>query len=88
MSFEITIKEKREVVEILGKEWKKVDDKEVLREVGPYGPCDIEEPKTRIKEIMGYTPEIERRVIREIEVLKQTVDTLDLAAVIKAVNNL
>jgi len=36
----------------------------------------------------GYTPMISRPVEREIELLRQTVEELDLAAVIKAVNNL
>lgn len=36
----------------------------------------------------AYTPEIEREAQEEIEVLRQTVDDLDMAAVIKAVNKL
>ena len=36
----------------------------------------------------GYTPETETVVRREITVLEQTVDTLDVAAVIKAVNGI
>lgn len=36
----------------------------------------------------GYTPEVEKIVRQERKVLEQVVDTLDLAAVIRAVNGL
>jgi hypothetical protein len=44
--------------------------------------------KTRITDVRGHTPQIETKkpVVREI--LKQEVESLDLAAVIKAVNGL
>lgn len=41
-----------------------------------------------LKQVYGYTPDREVVVNVETEVLKQTVETLDLAAVIKAVNGL
>jgi len=88
MSFTITIIETKEVVEVAGKEWRKLDDVEVVRETGMYDVRSDDDPKTRIKEIMGYTPEIEKRVIKEVEILKQVVEDLDLAAVIKAVNKI
>jgi len=88
MSFTITIVEKREVIEVAGKDWKKIDDVEVIRETGMYDVRTDDDPKTRIKEIMGYTPEVEKRVIKEVEILKQVVEDLDLAAVIKAVNKI
>jgi len=88
MSFTITIVERREVIEVAGKDWKKIDDVEVVRETGMYDLHNDDTPKTRIKEIMGYTPEIEKRVVKEVEILKQVVEDLDLAAVIKAINKI
>jgi hypothetical protein len=41
-----------------------------------------------LKEVLGYAPDRETRKIVETELLRQTVETLDLAAVIKAVNGL
>jgi hypothetical protein len=41
-----------------------------------------------LKEIRGYAPSYEGIETVETEVLKQTVETLDLAAVIKAINGL
>lgn len=41
-----------------------------------------------VKEVRGYAPNRTIKREQETEVLKQTVETLDLAAVIKAVNGL
>ena len=87
MSYEIIIKEHREVKKLCGKEWATIGTKEVEREERFYAQSD-NEPKTRIVEVRGYTPEIEKTVTEEREVLKQVVDSLDLAAVIKAINKL
>lgn len=87
MSYEITIKQTREVTKKRGGEWEVIGTREVEREQRFYGDSE-DEPKTRIEEVRGYTPEIEKTVTVEVEILKQTVDTLDLAAVIKAVNKL
>ncbi len=87
MSYTITITEKRTVNGICGKEWEKLGEKEVARREDFY-VHDPAEPKTRIEAIMGYTPEIEKKVVQERKVLEQTVETLDLASVIKAINGL
>lgn len=87
MPYEIIIKERHEVVKRCGKEWAVLGTKEVAREEDFYrGQQD--QSQTRIEEVRGYTPEIEKTVTEEREVLKQTVDTLDLPAVIKAINKL
>ena len=87
MSYEIIIKETRTFRKIVGGDYTVIDTKEVPRDETYYrGSAD--EPKTRIAEVRGYTPEIEKTVEETREVLKQTVDTLDLQAVIKAINNL
>ncbi len=86
MSFEIVIIERRNVVKVVGKEWGVIGTKEVARDTQFLQ--DREEPRTRIEEIRGYTPEIEKTVVETREVLKQCVDELDLSAVIKAINKL
>lgn len=87
MSYEIIIKERRDVKKLFSKEWDIIGTKEVDREVR-FCSHGTGEPKTRIEEVRGYTPEIEKTVTEEREILKQTVDTLDLSAVIKAINKL
>jgi len=83
MSYEIIIKQTRQAKKLCGKEWKVVGSKEVERE-SFYGGQE----NTRIAEVYDYTPEIEKTVTEEVEILKQVVETLDLPAVIKAINNL
>lgn len=87
MSFEITITEKRDVKKIVGKDWATVGTKEVPRDLD-FHAGKAGEPKTRIEEVRGYTPEVEKTITETREVLKQTVDTLDLPAVIRAINKL
>lgn len=86
MSFEIIIKERRWITTTAGKDWVVIGTREVERD-DRFCRAD-NEPKTRIEEIRGYSPEIEKKVIQEREILKQTVDNLDLNAVIKAINGL
>lgn len=85
MSFKITIEETKTVKTIAGKEWAKIDTEEVERE---QRWCEKDEPKTRIKDVMGYTPEIEKLATVKREILVQVVDQLDLSKVIKAINGL
>lgn len=87
MSYEITITETRRVVRKVGREWAVIGSREVERDSTFYS-SDPNEPKTRIEEVRGYTPEIEKDVTETREVLKQTVDELDLPSVIKAINKI
>ncbi len=84
--FKITIEQTKTVKKVTGKEWAKIDTEEVERE-GRYAMGE-NEPKTRIKDVMGYTPEVEKIVSETRLAFVQVVDDLDLAKVIKAVNNL
>lgn len=53
-----------------------------------YGSVDNFLKENPLKEIRDYAPSWEGVEKEEVEVLKQTVETLDLSAVIKAVNGL
>lgn len=85
--FRITIEETRRVKRLVGKEWKVIDTVEVVRDENVYKSSDSG-PRTRIKEVMGYTPEVERDETETRQVLVQCVDELDLADVIRAINKL
>lgn len=85
--FEITIRETRVIKKLVPQKWEKIGTKEVPRE-RDYYVKDEKEPKTRIEDVWGYTPEAEIYVREERDVLKQQVEELDIAAVIKAVNKL
>lgn len=75
--YTIVIKQVRNMVKTTGKDWTVVGEKAVFS--GSVG--------STVREY-GYTPEIEKRVAVEREVLKQEVDELDLPAVIRAINGL
>jgi hypothetical protein len=85
--FKITITETKTVKKMAGKEWSTIGTKEVPREKSFYDN-DESEPKTRIEDVRGYTPEIEKFVEVTNTVLSQEIETMDLAKVIKAINNL
>lgn len=74
--FKITIEETRTVVKTVGKEWGIVDQ------------VPITDGDEVLKNVMGYTPLIEKAVPETKEVYAQTVEELDLHAVIKAINKL
>jgi hypothetical protein len=86
MSFEIIIKETKTFEKVKNPEWEKIDSEEVERDSTFYHSED--EPKTRIKDIMGYTPEIKTTVTETNEIYRQSVDSLDLPVVILAVNKI
>lgn len=86
MSYKITITETKYVKKLAGKEWKEIGTREVARDEAFSRSSS--ESKTRIESVMGYTPEIERVVESTTEILSQTVEELDVAAVIKAINKL
>ena len=68
-------------------EWTVVGTKEVARDKSFYD-YGKDEPRTRIEEVRGYTPDREKDVEVITEVLKQTVENIDLPQVIKAINGL
>jgi hypothetical protein len=92
--FEITITEKTTVKKIGGREWKVVDKRPYTKEeynneryfLGS-GNKEVTTPMP-IKEVMGYTPEKEVEETVERQILKQSVESVDLQKVIKAINNI
>lgn len=87
MSFIITIIEKRSVLELVQPEYQKIGTKEEERE-SRFFSDDPKEPKTRIADVWGYPPKVEKIVTKDRELLKQEVETLDLNLVITAINKL
>jgi hypothetical protein len=85
--YKITIEETKTVKKLCGKEWTVIGTKEVEREERFYQRQEGE-PKTRIEEVRGYTPEIERDIPVTNTLLVQEIDTLDIGQVIRAINNL
>jgi hypothetical protein len=75
MPYTIKITKSERVTRKTGKEWKVVG-----QEPDPSGKY--------MGDKYGYTPEIDREFTEETDVLKQTVEDLDLAAVIKAINKI
>lgn len=87
MSFTITITESKKTLKIVKGPWGVVGTKEVPREERFYASRQ-DEPETRLEEIRDYLPSREEEVSEDVQVLKQTVESLDICAVIKAINNL
>lgn len=96
MKYEITIKKTEEVTRLKKGEWGVVDkrpwtEEELSEQVSHSfyrsNPNQFLE-RNPLKELMGYQPERDTVETVETEILKQTVNNLDLAAVIKAINNL
>ena len=88
MSFQIKITEKKTVTKMVRGSW-------VILGQTPVTKKDLEECAfasekfdSLLKEKRGYAPTREDDVEVEIEILKQTVEELDIAAVIRAVNKL
>lgn len=72
--YTITVSAVVERVQTAGKEWTTVSH-------------EVIEGSEKTKPVMGYTPEIEKTVQREIKVYEQTVDSLDMAALVAVVNS-
>lgn len=78
MSYRITVTRMETVTKKFGKEWKVVGEEQAKGD----------DNKPYLKDLYGYTPEIEKEATEEVEVLRQTVTELDMIAVIKAINGL
>lgn len=78
MSYTITITKNEPVTVKAGREWKKTGEE-------PMYPGD-ETAKGLKKEVYGYTPEYDKVVEQGSEIYKQTVDELDITALVQVVN--
>lgn len=86
MPYKITIEKTHEVRCTLPKRWEVIGEKEVARDTEFIHTA--EEKTTRIETIRGYTPEVETIQTETVKILEQSVDELDLPAVIRAINKL
>lgn len=84
--FTITITETKTLKRLVNGDWQIIGTKEVERDKMFWEQRT--ETKTRIEEVYGYTPAVEKVVEETTTLLTQEVQTLDLAKVIKAINNL
>lgn len=73
--YTVTIKAIVEREETVGKEWTVIGQ-------------EMDEATGKPKDVRGYTPETTKTVRRELEIYEQTVDCLDVAAVVSVVNGL
>lgn len=80
MSFNIIIAETKPVTKTVGKDWHVVGQQLKASERDPQRDVALD--------VYGYTPEIEKTVDVTTKVYEQTVEDLELAGVIKAVNKL
>ena len=86
--YEIIIKKTEIVKQKAGKDWKQTGERPVTKEEVEKSFGSHEDYKGKMSSVYGYTPEIEKEVEVDREILKQTIEELDLAAVIKAINKL
>lgn len=76
IQYTVTVTAKIERRQTVSSYWAKVGQKP--------SPYDAD----KLVDEMGYTPETETLVSKDIEVFKQTVDTLDMAQLVKVVNQI
>lgn len=74
--FTIVITDTKKVRRIAGREWKVIGQE----------PC--EHAPDQLRDIWGYTPEIEKEVEETNEILRQTRENINVVAVIKAINEI
>ena len=88
MSFQITIIEKKVVTKTVRGEWKIVGQVPVTKKDLEGCAFPSERFDSPLKEERGYAPDREDDVEVEIEILKQTVEDLDITKVIRAINKI
>jgi hypothetical protein len=74
--YKVTVTAVTERREISGGQWTVVDK------------VPISEDSDKLKEVYGYTPEIEKTVRAESQIYEQTVEQLDMASLVSVVNGL
>jgi len=96
MPYEIIIKRTTTKTVTKRGEWTTIDQRPWTKEELEKAYCD--DPNSRsqeqflerspMKEVYGYAPDVQAEQTESTEILKQTVDELDLPAVIKAINKI
>lgn len=87
MPFRITIIETGTQKKTVTNEWGDIGEREVKRDAFLVAQ-DPDEPKTRIERVRGFLPPHEKDMPFERKILEQEVLSIDLVAVIKAVNGI
>lgn len=87
--FKITIEEIKTVKRMTRGDWVTIEErpftKKELEEIGYHG---TEPSFDRMKEVRGYAPDREMLHEERIQTFQQTVETLNLPSVIKAINGI
>lgn len=91
--FEIIIRTKQVQAVMKSGDWSVIDkvpwtDEELDKATRCYGDKESFLRNNPLHEINGRTPSYEVSEVKEADIFRQTVETLDLAAVIKAINGL
>ena len=88
--YEITIKQMVLKKVPGGKNWKIIDERPYTKkEAENMNAISMEDlKKFPLKKVYGHTPEIIIEELVEVEILKQTVNDLNITAVIKAINGI
>jgi len=86
MSLTITIKEVKTVTKVVRGEHTVIDQKQEKKEYPNIG--DSGDSHTIMKNVYGYAPDREEEVIIETKIFEQTVDSMNLQDVIRAINGL
>ena len=86
--YEIIIKKTELVKQKVGKNWTQTGERPITKEDAANAFACPDSYDGKMSNVYGYTPEIEKEVEVERTILKQTIEELDLASVIKAINKL
>jgi len=88
MPFQITITEKKVVTKMVRGGWEKLGETPVTKIDLDKAAFSADKFDSPLKNTYGYAPNREDDVEVEIEILKQTVEELDITKVIKAINDI
>lgn len=87
--YEITIKKIEIVTQTRKSSWEAVSERPLSKQdVEEAHFSDVSQYQDKLKKVYGYTPTLNEQVEVSHEILKQTVEDLDLNKVIKAINGL
>ena len=85
--FKIVISEHKEVKTKTRSAWKVVEQRPLTKKELEESTFDESSYKTKLKDVYGYTPQIETTTIEEQEIYTQQVESLNIGDVIASINN-